>query len=129
VILLDTSAVLAHAYRENGAEIVAATIAREEAWIAAPTWLELRIHLATEEGGSEMLDEYRTLVRGITPVTVEVADAAFQLRQAVKRRIPSMDALVAASAIVRGFSLLHRDAHFAAIPQELLSHASLPPKS
>jgi predicted nucleic acid-binding protein len=42
--------------------------------------------------------------------------------------LDTMDVLIAASASLRGVTLVHRDPHFAAIPARLLKHEVLPAK-
>ncbi len=40
-----------------------------------------------------------------------------------------MDALIAATAKIHGFKLIHRDPHFATIPADLLKQVMLPTKA
>ena len=56
----------------------------------------------------------------------QVSEAAFELRLASGERIPAIDSLIAGAAKLHGFHLVHRDAHLAKIPQEVLSHTRLP---
>jgi predicted nucleic acid-binding protein len=130
MVLLDTSALLAHAREEPGWEMVEEHLADGEAWVAAVTWLELSFALQRQVGGGlELLQVYRQGVAGTVAISIEVADTAFALRRATSGRLPAMDSLIAAAAQSRGFRLIHRDAHMAAIPQEILAHTRLPARS
>lgn len=128
--LLDTSAILAHCYAEPAAaEIVGEILANRTGYVAAVTWFELRVKLQFEVNGSGILDLYSNAVAGTVDITEEIADAAFRLRQAAKTRIPTVDSLIAGAALARGYQLVHRDDHLAAIPTSLLPQKLLPPKS
>jgi predicted nucleic acid-binding protein len=127
MVLLDTSALLAHAREEPGWELVEEHLASGEAWVAAVTWLELSVALHRQAGGGlELLEVYRQGVAGTVNISAEVAESAFSLRLAALSRLPAMDSLIAGAAHSRGFHLIHRDAHLAKIPQEVLAHTRLP---
>jgi len=126
VLLLDTSAIVAHWFAEPGHETVAEAIATREAWVAAPTWFELRIRLANEAGLDETLALYRGVLAGTVEIGADAAEAGVMLRGASGRRIPAVDALIAGAAKVRGFRLIHRDRHLAQIPAGLLDQTALP---
>ena len=127
MVLLDTSALLAHARQEPGWELVEEHLASGEAWVAAVTWLELSIALQQQVGGGvELLDVYREGVAGTVAISSEVADAAFAIRREASGRLPAMDSLIAGAAKIRGFRLIHRDKHLALIPDDVLSHTRLP---
>ena len=126
--LLDTSAILAHYLGEPGAAEVHEILTAKEGYIASVTWFEMREKLKNETRPEEVLAVYARAVAGIVDITLEVADAAFELRKAASARIPSTDALIAGAARVRGYELIHRDAHLASIPTALLRQRILAPK-
>lgn len=126
--LLDTSALLALILMEPGEGEVRAVVEAGEAWVAAVSWLELRIKLEPFAHGTEALALYRSAVAGTVDTTREIADAAYGLRKASPSRLPLVDSLIAASANTNGMRLLHRDAHFTGIPPRMLKQKMLPPK-
>ena len=50
-----------------------------------------------------------------------VAHQTIALREATSERLPTIDGLIAATAVVRGLTLVHRNPHLAAIPANLLT--------
>ncbi len=126
--LLDTSALLTHCFSEAGADEVDAILASKTAYVAAVTWFELRVKLQGTTHASVLLQLYADTLAGTVDITPEVAEAAFRLRQTVGVRIPAVDSLIAGAAIARGFHLVHRDSHLAAIPLSVLSQIVLPTK-
>ena len=124
--LLDTSALLAHFLGEPGAVEVARLIEEGNAWVAAVSWLELRIRLQDLPGGAEVLTIYQEELAGSVDITSQVAAAAFEVRRQTTPRLPMMDALIAGAARARDFELVHRDQHMAAIPATCLRQRLLP---
>lgn len=124
--LLDTSALLAHFLSEPGADEVARLIEEGHAWVAAVSWLELRIRLQDLPGGAEVLTIYQEEMAGSVDITSQVAAAAFEVRQETNARLPMVAALIAGAARARGFELVHRDQHLAAIPATCLRQRLLP---
>lgn len=127
--LLDTSAILVHAFKESGWQMVDDRLNSGDVWVASVTWLELRIALRRLGAPMEMFEIYRDGVAGTVDVSVAVTDAAFELRLAAGERLPAMDSLIAGAAKLRGFHLIHRDTHLAQIPQEMLAHTHLPARA
>jgi predicted nucleic acid-binding protein len=123
--LLDTSAILVHAYKEPGWETVEECLLNGKGWVASVTWFELRIALR-RRSAPELFDIYWDSVTGTVDVSAVIAEAAFNLRVGSGARLPAMDSLVAGTAQVKGFRLLHRDQHLAQIPQALLAQVHLP---
>ncbi len=103
-------------------------IERGEAWIAAISWLELRIQLERHEHRDAALAIYEATLAGTFDITREVADAAYEIRRATKSRIPVVDSLIAGAARVHGMELVHRDKHMAAIPARFVKQRMLPGK-
>ncbi len=126
--LLDTSALLTHCLGEPGADEVDEMLASKRAYVAAVTWFELRVRLQGATHAAALLQIYAEALAGTIDITREVADAAFRLRQTVGVRIPAVDSLIAGAAMARGFQLVHRDSHLAAIPLSVLAQIVLPAK-
>ena len=104
--LLDTSALLAHYRQEDGWQEVQALFETDEAdLIAASVSLtefgrRLRELGANETEAEEVLSAYQLLFTEIASVDVAVARAAFVLGSRTPRRLPLVDALIAAVAPV-----------------------------
>ncbi len=132
--LLDTSALLADYFAEAGGERVRDLLSDERVDVGisvltmAEFWSRLRAQgwaqaFATEwEAVSELLTETH-------PVSLAVVAKSLELRAAATGRLPQVDALIAATAATLGATLVHRDPHFAAVPDDLLTQESLPDKS
>jgi predicted nucleic acid-binding protein len=127
VYLLDTSAILAFLQNEAGHEIVVEALATGEAWLAAATWFELGVQFGTHPGSEATLALLHSTVAGTVDTNKLVAETALEIRRLAENRIPAVDALIAASAKVRGFCLVHRDQHLARIPTAYLAQSVLPP--
>ncbi len=126
--LLDTSALLAHCFGEPGAGEVDEILASKSGYVAAVTWFELRVKLQGSSDAPAVLQIYAEAVAGTVDINREVAERAFELRKAAGGRIPTADSLIAGAAISRGYRLVHRDAHLAAIPAHVLAQVLLPSK-
>lgn len=129
--LLDTSALLAHYRQEEGWQEVQALFETDEAdLIAASVSLtefgrRLRELGANETEAEEVLSAYQLLFAEIASVDVAVARAAFVLGCRTPRRLPLVDALIAAVAQARAAVLVHRDEHMRSIPPELVHQQDL----
>lgn len=130
-VLLDSSALLAGFFGEPGAERVsgilsdAGTPVAVSVLAAAEFWSRLRAVGAE----NRFDDEWRHLteiVSEIIPISLPIVLRAIELRRAATARLPYIDALIAATAADHGAVLIHRDAHFAAIPAHLLRQERLP---
>ena len=133
--LLDTSAILAHLLDEPGADQVSSVLAggREVAALAAPSWVELARRL------NELIDGVRERERlfrhytrdlcALVPLDESATRAAIRIQEACPGRLPLVDALIAGCAAGAGLILVHRDAHYDAIPSELLNAVRLPDKT
>jgi predicted nucleic acid-binding protein len=133
--LLDTSALFAHCLEEPGGDLVETILDRfpGEARISVVTWLEFKLRLDEIHSDAEVCREilacYAELLDDPEPVSKEVAGAAYDLRRRATRRIPNVDALIAATAILQGATLVHRDPHLSALPPKLVKQIVLPAKS
>lgn len=132
--LLDTSALLAHYLGEPGAERVQ-VLFEDEAVVAGASILslyefELRLQQLGVDAKSraEELDRYRALLNEVVDVTESVRSEAIRLRTSSIAHVAAMDVLIAATAVVKNATLVHRDPHFAAIPGSLLKQEILPAK-
>jgi predicted nucleic acid-binding protein len=129
--LLDTSAVVAHYRKEVGHARVQALFDDDDAvlWIAAPSLLELDACLCDigieEAARRKTVNDYAGELVHVVTVDERVARRAMEIRDAAVGRLPAVDALIAACAAVCGAMLVHRDAHFDSIPQEVLPSLKL----
>jgi predicted nucleic acid-binding protein len=129
--LLDTSALLAHHRQETGWEMVQAIFEADEAEIivASVSLTEFGRRLrdlgAPEALVQETLANYQLLCAEVVPVDTAVALAALTIGWRTPRRLPLVDALIAAVAQARAAVLVHRDEHMRAIPNELLPQTEL----
>jgi predicted nucleic acid-binding protein len=132
--LLDTSALLAHHLAEPGAERVQALFEDEAVMagtsILALFELELRFHQLGMDASTRAaaINLYRALLSEVVNVDEAVRSEALQLRISTPARVAAMDVLIAATASLRGATLVHRDPHFAIIPAQLLKQEALPAK-
>jgi predicted nucleic acid-binding protein len=129
--LLDTSAVLSHYRQEAGWEEVKRLLDTDgaEILIASVTLTEFGRQMrelgATKQEVMEALANYQLLLSGIVAIDAEVARAAFAIACRTPRRLPLVDALIAAAAQARDALLVHRDEHMRVIPADLLRQVEL----
>lgn len=132
--LLDTSALLAHAFQESGWECVQALLddPATEVAISALSFYEADRRLVaigvTPGDRHEFMARWTAILDLIAPVDESVVRAACELRERLTGRLATVDMLIAATASVHKAILVHRDAHFAAIPAEHLQQRILPEK-
>ncbi|MEI2763229.1 PIN domain-containing protein [Methanothrix soehngenii] len=132
--LLDSSALLAYYFGEAGGERVRELLSNEHTvvGISVLTMAEFWSRLHAEGWANEFPAEWEAvskLLSEVHPVSLAVVAKSLELRTAATGRLPHVDALIAATAVAVGATLVHRDPHFAAIPEELLKQESLPDKS
>jgi predicted nucleic acid-binding protein len=131
---LDASALFAHCLEEPGSDIVENIIEQfpNDTYISAMTWLEFQVRLEEiypdTDARREILACYAELLNDPEPVTKEVVSVALEMRGQAGRRLPNADAIIAATAKLHGAALVHRDPHYAAIPEKLLRQIILPEK-
>lgn len=131
MILLDSSAWLAHLFGEPGAEQVTLLFdnAEDEVTISALSITEVYGRLKAldaEEHWQEVWELYSLLFANILAADEAIAHLAVSLRAAATRRLPTIDGLIAATAAHHEMTLVHRDPHFSAIPSNLLRQTQLP---
>lgn len=129
--VLDTSALLAHHRQEAGWPGVQALFEADEAELIlvsvslAEFGRRLRELGATEEEVEATLASYQLLFAEIAAVDAAAARAAFVLGCRTPRRLPLIDALIAAVAQIKGATLVHRDEHMRSLPADLVSQQDL----
>jgi predicted nucleic acid-binding protein len=122
---LDTSALLAHYLNEAGAKRVQAILEEEgsEVSISALSVAEMArrlVVLGTDLASARNTAlEYAGLAR-VSSIDTATSIRAFELGSACETRLPLVDALIAAGALLSKAILVHRDPHFKGIPAELL---------
>lgn len=129
-ILLDTSAVLALYFQEPGGVRVAAILGDSavRASISALSVGEFWGRLRARGGAEEFSNAWaglQDLIDDVIPVSSDIVLASCALREATPARLPYIDALIAATAAARNAILIHRDAHFSAIPAGILKQEML----
>jgi len=80
---------------------------------------------ATIEEARAATEAYRQLLDEIVSVDSQAAWTAFELGYKSPRRLPLIDALIAAAARERDACLVHRDQQLAALPQHLIPQLDL----
>ena len=130
-LLLDTSALLIHFFQEPGGNRVQDLLVDEanEILVSSVCIAEFaRRLLATgydlDEARAASLS-YASLADRVVPVDTAAAVRTLELSSLSRERIPLVDAMIAACASLGGASLVHRDAHFRAIPEDLLQRVDL----
>lgn len=131
--LLDSSAWLAHLFGEPGVEEVTHLFdtPQNAAAISALSIPEVYARLKAlgrEAHWTEIWAIYAALFTQIIPADEAIAHQAILIRAATPDRLPTIDGLIAATAVVQRLTLVHRDPHLAAIPNHLLQQIQLPDK-
>lgn len=131
--LLDSSAWLAHLLGEPGMEQVNELFdePQVEINISALSISEIYARLrgmSQEEQGPEVWKTYSLLFTRVLPADETVALQSITLRSSASVRLPTVDGLIAATAVVHQLTLVHCDPHLSAIPTHLLPQRQLPDK-
>ena len=133
--IFDTSALLAHHLNEPGAQRFDDLMLDPSATVgvSALTLYEFETRLRREglplEDLRRVMHRYVSVLAAIVPVTADIAAIAASLRQETSARIAAVDCLIAATALSLGATLVHRDAHFAALPVGHPAQEALPDKA
>ena len=131
--LLDSSAWLAHLFGEPGVEHVNLLFDDPYAEISISVlslpevYARLR-SLGKQEQWRTIWETYSILFTRVISASEAVAHQAIVLRAASQERLPTIDGLIAATAIVHQLTLVHRDQHIAAISPQLMKQIQLPDK-
>lgn len=128
--LLDTSALLVFLFGEPGADRVQALFDEERNGIAVSVltktelWARLK-SLGSESRFAAIWAANNELLEAVLPVDEVVANVSLDLRRHCADRIPTVDALIAATASYHGLTLVHRDAHMRGLPSRLVRQMDL----
>lgn len=131
--LLDSSAWLAHLFGEPGVDHVNLLFDDPYAEISISVlslpevYARLR-SLGKQEQWRTIWETYSILFTRVISTNEAVAHQAIVLRAASQERLPTIDGLIAATAIVHQLTLVHRDQHIAAISPQLMKQIQLPDK-
>jgi predicted nucleic acid-binding protein len=133
MVLLDSSGWLAHLFKEPGSEQVTLLFETtpDEIVISALSIVEVYGRLkavGAVEHWEETWATYSLLFSKVLAIYEVIAHQAVSLRAAASKRLPTIDGLIAATAVHYKCTLVHRDPHFAAIPNTLLEQVHLPEK-
>jgi len=131
--LLDTSAWMAHIFKEPGWEYLNTLFEAEDSRIEICVISLAELHgrlktLGRIEQFEPLYELYQPLFDRIVPVDERVVLRAIALKSATTHRLPSIDAFIAGAASLHKAVLIHRDAHFLAIPPDELQQKQLPEK-
>lgn len=132
--VLDTSALLAHAFQEPGWERVRQLLREDAVVLGLSAAVLFELHVRLQERGvltphPNAVAEYEALFDVAIPVDAAVAKTAFELKRDTPERLPAIDSLIAACAKIHDAVLVHRDPHLAHIPAHLLRQEVLPAKN
>ncbi|MBI3245316.1 MAG: PIN domain-containing protein [Deltaproteobacteria bacterium] len=131
IYLLDTSALLVLYRKEPEVDRVLALFDDPQHDILLSTVSVAEFGRKLRELGKdreeieETLDQFMQLFSHVVPIDEAVARASLWLVESVPLRLPMADSLIAASALVYGACLVHKDKHMAAIPPEVLTTLNL----
>lgn len=131
--ILDSSAWLAHLFGEPGVAEVTLLFADPHAQVSISAlsipevFARLRA-IGKETRWPEVWEIYVELFSKIIAADDLIAHQAVQLRRTTPQRLPTIDSLIAATAVVNQSILVHRDPHFNSIQEQDLQQISLPEK-
>jgi predicted nucleic acid-binding protein len=131
--LLDSSAWLAHLFGESGVEQVTELFAgpKNRVGISALSIPEVFGRLKAmgrQEQWPEVWTVYSGLFTEVIAADAVVAQQAVELRKVTAERLPTIDGLIAATALVNEMTLVHRDPHLSSIVSPALKQMLLPDK-
>lgn len=129
--LFDTSAWLAHLFGEPGVAEIGTIFDDPQARVSIsvlslPEMYGRLKALNRQEEWASVREIYAALFSRTLDVDEPIAQAAIVLRAGTTPRLPTVDALIAATAVVHKLTLVHRDPHIAAILDERLRQMKLP---
>jgi predicted nucleic acid-binding protein len=131
--LLDSSAWLAHLFGEPGMDEVNQLFDDPHAEVSIAVLSIPEIYARMKALGRQadwrtVWDIYLPLFTQVIPTSEAIAHQAVSLRAATPERLPTIDGLIAATAVIQAMTLVHRDPHIAAIPSQFLQQLKLPEK-
>ena len=128
--LLDSTAFFAFFFDQPGRQRVEELFQDPAAMIglsvltAVELWARLKAE-GREQAFDQEWNAHLPLFDRLVAVDLTLSLQAVELRRAASSRLPTIDALIAATATAAGAVLVHRDPHFAAIPSHLLRQEQL----
>jgi predicted nucleic acid-binding protein len=126
--VLDTSAIMAVVFDEDGAQQVRDLVRSHAHEIALPFLAQMEVHYKLLQEAPEMVDEALAMISEWAVETVESSVSWRDAAAIVKARgkLSLADAWMAALALLREATLVHKDPQFEAVPD--LLHNPLPYK-
>ena len=129
--LLDSSAWLAHLFGGPGVDEVTLLLDDPEnqlniSALSIPEVFARLKFMDRQSHWTEVWEIYSHLFTKVIPAGDAVAHQAVQLRATTPERMPTIDALIAATALVHQLTLVHRDPHMTAISSPELDQMRLP---
>ncbi len=129
--LLDSSAWLAHLFGEPGVDEVTDLLANPDkrvtiSVLSIPEVFGRLKAMYRADRWPDVWEAYTDLFSAVIPADETIAHQAIHLRQSTTDRLPTIDGLIAASALVHDYVLVHRDPHMAAIAEPELKQLQLP---
>ena len=125
--LLDSSVALAGGFAEAGVERVRSLLNDPHAAVGISVLTLYETHTrvlqktGSEERARKTVKILRAAIDEVVPVDEAIVDLALDLRRRASARSATVGCLIAASAAFHGAILVHRDAHFAALPADALA--------
>ena len=129
--LLDSSAWLAHLFGEPSVEQVNRLFDDSGATVFVSSLSLPEIYgrlsaLGQSDRWEEVWTTYANLFDKVLGANQAVAEEAIRLRATCPQRLPTIDALIAATAVAHRLTLVHRDPHMGAIDIAHLEQLRLP---
>ncbi len=131
--LLDSSAWLAHLFGEPGMDEVNQLFDDRHAEVSITVLSIPEVYarmkaLGRHEDWLMVWEIYLPLFTQVISTSEAIAHQAVMLRAATSERLPTIDGLIAATAVMQAMTLVHRDPHMATIPSQFLQQMRLPEK-
>jgi predicted nucleic acid-binding protein len=131
--LLDSSAWLAHLFGEPGVDEVVALFDDPDSRVSISALSIPEVYtrlkaIGKAEKWSEVWGSYSALFSSVIAADEGIARRAIQLRPGSPKRLPTIDGLIAATALIEGLTLVHRDPHLATVNDPQLRQLRLPDK-
>jgi predicted nucleic acid-binding protein len=123
--LFDTSALTSFLFQEPGYEKIKKLISNGEASFEVSVLTlgefgQILFQRISEPVHSQYWELIESAFDHFHPVTEQIVREMLNLRRHSQARLPMIDALIAASAVMHGATLVHRDKHFSSIPARFL---------
>jgi predicted nucleic acid-binding protein len=131
--LLDSSAWLTHLFGEPGVDEVNLLFDTPHTRVSISVLSIPEVFIRLKSLGKqahwpEIWRIYSELYSNVFSVDDAIAHQAVRLRDATPERLPTIDALIAATALVNHLTLVHRDPHMTVIQNPDLRQQLLPDK-